>query len=47
MKYVSVAGGAFLTLLGVLMVTDSMRVWLTFAYRLFSFIDYESILNFL
>lgn len=47
MKYVSVAGGAFLTMLGVLMVTDSMRVWLTFAYRLFSFIDYESILNFL
>lgn len=47
MKYVSVVGGAFLTVLGLLLVTDSMHLWLSCAYRMFSFINYESILNFL
>ncbi len=48
LKVISIIGGAFLLLLGVLMVTNKMGVWFGFFYETFSFLDYESkLINFL
>lgn len=42
---ISFIGGIFLLFLGILLVTDSMTLWLGFAYKAFSFINYEALLN--
>ncbi len=44
---VSVAGGAFLIFLGILLVTDSMGAWISFFFRTFDFINYERLLKYL
>lgn len=44
---VSVIGGLFLVFLGILLVTNSFVLWISYAYRLFDFINYESLLNYL
>lgn len=44
---ISFVGGLFLLFIGILLVTDKMEVWISSFYSVFSFINYESILNFL
>ena len=43
----SFIGGLFLVFLGLLLVTDSFGWWLSYAYELFDFINYNALLNFL
>ncbi|MDG1949627.1 MAG: cytochrome c biogenesis protein CcdA [bacterium] len=47
LPYISFIGGVFLLFLGVLLVTDSMGIWLTWTYELFSFFEYEALLDYL
>ncbi len=47
LPYVSFIGGAFLLFLGILLLTDSLSIWLSWAYQVFSFFDYEQILDYL
>jgi cytochrome c-type biogenesis protein len=47
LNWVSVLGGAFLILMGVVMLTDSFNLWIATFYQLFDFINYESILEYL
>lgn len=47
LKPISMVGGIFLIFLGILFVTDMFSLWLTYAYKLFDFIYYESILDYL
>lgn len=45
--WVSAVGGAFLIFLGILLLTDQFNWWLAYAYRLFRFIDYDRLLDYL
>jgi len=47
LRIISIIGGAFLIFLGILLFTDSFNKWIGFSYRLFDFINYERILNYL
>jgi cytochrome c-type biogenesis protein len=47
LNVISVIGGAFLIFLGILLLTDSMALWLSWSYRAFSFVNYESLLDYL
>ena len=46
-KAISIVGGIFLVFLGIILVTDNMVIWLRWAYELFSFINYEALLEYL
>lgn len=46
-KYLNVIGGLFLIFLGYLLVTNQFAVWLSYAYRIFDFIDYDKLLDYL
>lgn len=47
LKAVSFIGGIFLVFLGVLFLTDSFALWMSYAFRIFEFINYENLLNYL
>lgn len=47
LNIISFVGGSFLVFLGILLVTDSMGIWLSYVYRVFSFLNYDAILKFL
>lgn len=47
LKLISIIGGVFLIFLGFLMLTNNFNNWLAFSYRLFSFINYEKLLDYL
>lgn len=47
LPYISFIGGVFLLFLGILLVTNSMGIWLTWAYEVFSFFEYEALLDYL
>lgn len=47
LNWVSAIGGAFLILLGLVMVTDNFALWTSLFYKYFNFINYESILQYL
>ncbi|MBI4127744.1 MAG: sulfite exporter TauE/SafE family protein [Parcubacteria group bacterium] len=47
LHWTSIIGGIFLIFLGVLLVTDRFALWLSYAYRLFGFINYDRILDYL
>jgi cytochrome c-type biogenesis protein len=47
MHVISMIGGVFLIVLGVLLLIDKMDLLITWGYRLFGFINYESIINYL
>ncbi len=47
LNIISFIGGLFLLFLGILLVTDSMNVWLAYSYKLFNFIRYEALLDYL
>lgn len=42
---ISFIGGIFLVFLGILLVTNSFAVWISYFYRFFSFINYDSLLD--
>lgn len=47
LPFVSFVGGVLLLLLGILLMTDQLGIWLSWAYRLFSFLRYEGLLEYL
>lgn len=47
LKAVSIIGGIFLIFLGVLLITDMFSLWLTYVYKIFDFLNYEALLNYL
>ncbi len=47
LPYISFIGGVFLLFLGVLLLTDSMSVWLSWAYQALQFIEYDRLLDYL
>lgn len=47
LKLVSIIGGIFLIFLGILLVTNMFSLWLTYAYKLFNFLNYEALLKYL
>jgi cytochrome c-type biogenesis protein len=44
---ISIIGGLFLIFLGILLLTNQFGVWLVASYRLFDFINYERLLDYL
>ncbi len=46
-KVVSIIGGIFLIIIGLLLLTDGFSTWITYFYKVFSFINYENLLNYL
>lgn len=47
LNVISVIGGAFLIFLGILLLTNSMGVWIAYFYQWFNFINYDSLLDYL
>ncbi len=47
LNVISVIGGIFLIFLGVLLLTNKLRVWVAFFYGWFNFINYEKLLDYL
>ncbi|PIR69182.1 MAG: cytochrome C biogenesis protein [Candidatus Niyogibacteria bacterium CG10_big_fil_rev_8_21_14_0_10_46_36] len=47
LKWVSIVGGVFLILLGLLLVTDNFGLTIQYGYELFDFINYEGLLEYL
>lgn len=47
MRWVSIIGGLFLVFLGILLITNSLGVWVSFFFSIFDFINYEGLLEFL
>lgn len=47
LKWVSIIGGIFLILLGILLITDRMTLLISYGYRLFRFIEYDRLLDYL
>ncbi|MDA2922451.1 cytochrome c biogenesis protein CcdA [Patescibacteria group bacterium AH-259-L07] len=47
LHWVEVIGGIFLILLGILLLTNNMVLLISWGFRLFQFINYERLLNFL
>lgn len=47
LKFITIVGGLFLIFLGILLLTNKFAVWLGFAYRLFDFINYDRLLDYL
>lgn len=44
---ISIIGGIFLVVLGLLILTNSLGEWVALFYRLFNFIHYDALLNYL
>jgi cytochrome c-type biogenesis protein len=47
LPYVSFVGGCLLILLGVLLLTEQLGIWLSWTYRVFEFFHYERLLDYL
>jgi cytochrome c-type biogenesis protein len=47
LKWVSVIGGIFLIILGGLLITDNFGLTIQYGYRIFDFIHYDKLLDFL
>ncbi|MEX2436823.1 MAG: cytochrome c biogenesis protein CcdA [Candidatus Paceibacterota bacterium] len=47
LKWVSIIGGVFLILIGLLLVTDNFGLTIQYGYELFDFINYERLLEYL
>lgn len=47
LNVISIIGGIFLILLGFVLLTNKLSVWIGFFYRFFNFVNYEKILNYL
>lgn len=46
-KWVSYVGGVFLILIGILLMTNNFGLTIEYGYRLFDFINYEALLDYL
>lgn len=46
-KLVSVVSGLFLIIIGWLLIFDAFSEWVSFFYRVFNFLEYEALLNYL
>lgn len=47
LKFITFFGGIFLIILGALMLTDKMSIFISYIYQIFDFIHYERILDYL
>ncbi len=47
LKWTSIIGGLLLILLGILILTDKVGLWLSYSYQLLDFINYDKLLDFL
>ena len=47
LKWVSIIGGVFLVILGILLITDNFGLLIQYGYQFFNFINYEGILDYL
>jgi cytochrome c-type biogenesis protein len=47
LNLISIAGGAFFVILGILLITDSFSLLVLYAYNLFDFINYNHLLDYL
>lgn len=47
LNLISIIGGVFLIFLGVLLLTDNLIVWTSYFYRIFGFINYNDLLEYL
>lgn len=47
LNLISVISGVFLIFIGILLLTNSFGLWISFMYSLFNFINYEGILKYL
>lgn len=47
LPYISTIGGAFLLFLGILLITDNLGIWLTWFYKVFDFLPYDLLLDYL
>lgn len=47
LKWVSIVGGVFLVLLGILLLTNNFSLLIQYGYQIFSFINYEGLLDYL
>lgn len=47
MGFISILGGLFLVFLGFLLLFDKFGVWLSYAYQLFDFMNYDKLLDYL
>lgn len=47
LNVISVIGGLFLIFLGILLLTNKLGIWVAFFYRLFDFINYDRLLDYL
>jgi len=46
-SWITTISGIFLIIIGVMLLTNTFNVWLEFFYKLFSFINFDSLLNYL
>ncbi len=44
---ISIIGGVFLVFLGILLLTNTLGIWIAYFYQWFNFINYESLLDYL
>lgn len=47
LPYISILGGLLLLILGMLLLTDSLSIWLNWSYRVFEFFEYDRLLDYL
>lgn len=47
LKWVSIIGGVFLVFLGILLLTNNFSLLIQYGYKLFDFINYEALLDYL
>ena len=47
LNWISKIGGAFLIFIGILLLTNTLGIWVSFFFRLFGFVEYEGILDYL
>lgn len=47
LNIISIIGGLFLIFLGILLVTNKLSIWVAYFYRLFDFINYDRLLDYL
>lgn len=47
LKWVEIIGGIFLVVLGYLLLTNNFSLLISYGYRLFDFINYDALLDYL
>ena len=47
LNIISIIGGIFLIFVGILLITNSFGIWTSYFFKLFNFINYDKLLNYL